>query len=102
MRIPRLVAIGWLMHFKQLAKAPFKFASALLVHVHFAAGSYPSLALLTLVTAISCTADGASLSSVSSLLLTELAIGATYATAGYLALRYFELQAPRHATLGLA
>jgi ABC-2 type transport system permease protein len=140
-------------------------ASALLLHVHIAARSYPALALLTLVTAISCTgfgllnaavglrirsgivltnmldalllvfcgvnvaladlpnwmaqvaqglplthslkaarlvADGASLGSVSSLLLTELAIGATYATAGYLALRYFELQARRHATLGLA
>ena len=33
-------------------------ASALLLHVHIAAGSYPSLALLTLVTAISCTGFG--------------------------------------------
>jgi hypothetical protein len=68
MKILRLVAIGWLMHFEQLAKAPFE----------------------------------ARLTALWSIVNAELAIGATYATAGYLALRYFELQARRHATLGLA
>jgi ABC-2 type transport system permease protein len=139
-------------------------ASALLLRVHLAVHTYPALALLIFVTAVSCTgfgllnaavglrirsgivltnmldavllvfcgvnvplaslpdwmatvakglplthsleaarrvADGASLGSVSSLLVTELALGAAYGAAGYLGLRYFELQARRHATLVL-
>lgn len=47
-------------------------------------------------------ADGAPLSSVWSLVTTELLIGAVYATIGFVGLRYFELQSRRHATLGLA
>ncbi len=47
-------------------------------------------------------ADGAPLSSVWSLVATELLIGGVYATIGFVGLRYFELQSRRHATLGLA
>jgi hypothetical protein len=43
--------------------------------------------------------DGASTSEVMGLVGVELVIGAAYAVAGYLLLRFFEDQGRRHATL---